>query len=240
MNSPKVSIIVPVYNAEKFVTTAVKSLQSQSHDNLEIILVNDCSTDRSSAVCHKLASGDNRIIVIDKKANEGVDYARFTGISAATGEYIMFLDADDWYTSDAVEHLLNISRTHDVDIVYSNCIRVYSKKFNIKRYREFGTSFAEHVISGSEKDKHFISFCGVNHIPVTMWGNLFHHKLFTGDIKKSGLKFGEDLLLGMQLYYNADSVYVTNCATYNYRWGGDSPIPARPNGRLQSAFQTQT
>ena len=90
-----ISIIVPVYNAEKTLDRCVKSLVSQTYPNIEIILVNDGSKDNSLALCRQYAGEDPRIVVIDKP-NGGVSSARNTGLDAATGEFVMFCDSDDW------------------------------------------------------------------------------------------------------------------------------------------------
>ena len=133
----KVSIIVPIYNAAVFLPQTIQSIRQQSYQDLEIILVNDCSTDNSLTIINDAANKDNRIIVVNKKVNEGEDYARFSGLEKATGDYIAFLDADDWLTKDAVKTLLEISNTHNVDIVYANNIRVFSQKLKINRINTF-------------------------------------------------------------------------------------------------------
>lgn len=216
----KVSIIVPIYNAAVFLPQTIQSIRQQSYQDLEIILVNDCSTDNSLTIINDAANKDNRIIVVNKKVNEGEDYARFSGLEKATGDYIAFLDADDWLTKDAVKNLLEISNTHNVDIVYANNIRVFSQKLKINRINTFDSRYTERTISGNEKDNLFISFFGVNIVPVTMWGNLYRRNLFTADLKRSGLKFGADLALGMQLYHKAKSIFVTSTPVLYYRWGG--------------------
>lgn len=216
----KVSVIVPIYNAEVFLPSTIKSIQKQTYSNLEIILVNDCSPDNSLLICQQFAAEDPRIKIVNKPVNEGEDLARFSGIEVATGDYLTFLDADDQFTEKAVETLMKYADEYNVDIVYANMIRVYSEKFNIKRFSEYDSRYTERLIYGEEKDKLFISFFGVNIIPVNMCANLFKKKLFETPLKRSGLKFGADMALGMQMYYNADSVILTSQPVYLYRWGG--------------------
>lgn len=216
----KVSVIVPIYNAAVFLPYTIGSIQRQSYRNLEIILVNDCSTDRSLEVCKRFAAEDSRIVVVDKAQNEGEDYARFSGIEVATGDYLTFLDADDWFADDAVETWLDLIQKNDVDIVYANKKRVFSQKLGISRYSPFDPKITDRVISGKEKDSLYISYLGVNILPVNMCGNLYKKNLFLPTLKKSGLRFGADLALSMQLYSIASSLIITSKPIYNYRWGG--------------------
>lgn len=100
-----VSVIVPAYNVEKFLKKCVSSIINQTYKNLEIILVDDGSPDRSGALCDRFAAKDSRIVVLHKK-NGGVSTARNAGIEAATGEYICFVDSDDWLPVNAIEILV--------------------------------------------------------------------------------------------------------------------------------------
>ena len=120
---PLVSVIVPVYNAEKSLSRCVQSIQIQSYQNLEIILVDDGSTDHSVDICDAFAAHDLRIHVVHQK-NCGVSYARNTGISMATGDYICFVDSDDWVD---VSHISNfLCHAEGIDCV----IMGYCKETN--------------------------------------------------------------------------------------------------------------
>lgn len=112
----KVSIIIPVYNLYNYISKCINSIISQTYKDLEIIIVNDGSTDNSISEINKFASTDNRIIVIDKK-NEGVSIARNTGIERATGKYIMFVDGDDWIDTDMVQQLVDKAEKNQADYV---------------------------------------------------------------------------------------------------------------------------
>lgn len=108
----KVSIIVPIYNVEKYLKRCIDSIIEQSYTNIEIILVNDGSTDHCLDICQLYSQYDSRIIILNKE-NGGLSSARNMGLDYATGEYIMFVDSDDWIRVDAVELLLNdIINTH--------------------------------------------------------------------------------------------------------------------------------
>lgn len=116
MSSPKVSVIVPVYNVEKYLKRCVDSLVGQSLQDIEIVLVDDCSPDSSPSLCDELAKSDKRIRVVHKPVNEGLGMARNTGIDNASGDYIMFLDSDDTYHPDACKRLYNACVENDAQI----------------------------------------------------------------------------------------------------------------------------
>ena len=102
----KVSVIVPIFNCDKYLNASMGDVLRQTHKNIELILVNDGSTDNSAEICKQLAAGDSRVKVINKEKSEGAGPARNSGISVSEGEYMMFLDSDDRIESDMVEKLL--------------------------------------------------------------------------------------------------------------------------------------
>ena len=106
-----ISVVVPVYNVENYLEKCVSSITNQTYKNLEIILVNDGSKDNSGAICDDLAKNDSRIKVIHKE-NGGLSDARNTGINVATGEYIGFVDSDDWIERDMYEQLYKRERSY--------------------------------------------------------------------------------------------------------------------------------
>lgn len=115
--NPLVSIIVPIYNTEKYLDECIKSVLSQTYEEWELLLVDDGSTDKSSFICDKYSSFDNRIKVIHKK-NTGVSDSRNIALSLVRGEYIAFLDADDyWYEIISLEKLIRIAEQYNLDIV---------------------------------------------------------------------------------------------------------------------------
>ena len=118
-----ISVIVPIYNSEKYLERCVKSIQSQTYFNLEIILVNDGSTDNSLSLCKKFECEDRRVKVINKK-NAGQGLARNDGLKIATGEYITFVDSDDWIGEDHIYNLYNCIVRSNSDAVLGNHIWV--------------------------------------------------------------------------------------------------------------------
>ena len=110
-----VSVIVPIYMVEPYLKRAVDSIRNQSHQNLEIILVDDGSKDQCGRICDDYAKADNRIVVIHKE-NGGLSDARNAGLDVAHGDYIMFVDSDDYIAPDCVETLLNCLNRHNADV----------------------------------------------------------------------------------------------------------------------------
>ncbi len=113
----KVSIIIPVYNTEQYIEKCILSALNQTYRNAEIICVNDCSTDNSLDIIEKYARADKRIKIINLKQNKGVSYARNTGINSATGDYIIFIDSDDWIDTDMLSVGLNKIESDGSDIL---------------------------------------------------------------------------------------------------------------------------
>ncbi|MDR2602932.1 MAG: glycosyltransferase [Spirochaetaceae bacterium] len=130
MEKPKASILVPVYNVEKYLERCIESILSQTFIEFECILVDDCSPDNSPALCDAYAQKDMRIKVIHKKQNEGLPQARKTAFENSTGDYIQFVDSDDWIESDMTEKLYKKAVESGADIVacdfYRNSGRSYS------------------------------------------------------------------------------------------------------------------
>lgn len=124
MNSSKISIIIPVYNVERYLEQCIESVINQTYNNLEIILINDGSTDSSGLICDDYALKDRRISVIHKE-NKGLSDTRNVGILNATGEYLMFLDSDDWLDLSTCELALNTAKENNAELVFWSYIREY-------------------------------------------------------------------------------------------------------------------
>lgn len=121
---PAISVIIPVYNTEPYLERCLKSILSQSFTDIELLLVDDGSTDRSGAICDEYAVGDNRIKVLHQE-NGGVSSARNLGLDQATGEYVIFADADDhWVTDKALERLYGIAKTNGLDMLRGEYLAV--------------------------------------------------------------------------------------------------------------------
>ena len=209
----KISVIVPVYRTEKYLDRCISSIVNQTYSNLEIILVDDGSPDNCPKMCDKWAEVDTRIKVIHKK-NEGVAAARQTGIEMSTGDYITFVDSDDWLKSDMLECLYSLIKGGDYQI--SSC------GYNLS-YGE--TDFA----SDSEKAviKSLSFDLAMKNLSTdslwSIWGKLFEKSLFN-ELPEidNNYSVSEDLLLNYFLFKNAKKIVVTNEKKYIYFRHSDS------------------
>lgn len=130
MNDIKISIIVPIYNVEKYIDRCLNSLVNQTLKEIEIIIVNDKTPDNSMEICEKYAEKDHRIKIYNKDENEGLGYTRNYGISKANGEFIAFVDSDDYVDKDFYEKLYNTAIQTNTDICFGECKQYKSKKEN--------------------------------------------------------------------------------------------------------------
>lgn len=133
---PRISIIVPCYNVEKYLSTCIDSILCQEHTDYELILVDDGSTDATGSICDKYASNHNIITVLHEKKS-GASSARNLGIDIAKGEWISFIDSDDWVDSNYLDVFYNTS--HSVDMIYFPLTQVYENGDTITRFPQKGT-----------------------------------------------------------------------------------------------------
>ena len=137
MRKPLVSIIVPVYNREKTIERCLRSIQNQSYSNIEIIVVNDGSTDHTQKIIDKYADADARFFVIEKP-NSGVSDSRNMGMQAASGEYFQFVDGDDWIVKQATEEFVKTALTFGCEMVISDYYRVHGRRISTKGHINAG------------------------------------------------------------------------------------------------------
>ena len=127
--SAKVSVIIPVYNVQDFLAKCIESVINQTINDIQIILVDDGATDNSGQICDEYAKKDKRITVIHKQ-NQGLGFARNTGLDVANGDYIFFLDSDDWILPYSIKELYEIAKQNNADIVCYNFFKVYDRNQN--------------------------------------------------------------------------------------------------------------
>lgn len=212
MEEELISIIVPVYNSEKYIEKCIKSLVNQSLNNIEIILIDDGSSDSSLNICKREAKYDNRIRVITQK-NLGVSEARNKGIGIARGKYIMFCDSDDFVESNWCEEHYNIIKNNENSLIISgySIINLRNNKINIKKI--------------------FLEEKSISKLDKSGFWNLYRNNLTNSpcnkiyDIKKikennimfdPSLSLGEDLLFNLDYIRNVENIIVINKQLYNY------------------------
>lgn len=219
-----ISVVIPVYNAAKYLQRCVASVLCQTYTDIECILVNDGSKDKSLQLCQSFAKKDSRIIVVNKE-NEGVDKTRFEGLKHASGEFVMFLDSDDWLEQDAVENLMRPMSQFEADVVVGQIRNVYHVVFlYLRDWRQKSLKNANKLISYEEMmEDYYLSFFGINILPVSMCATLYRRSVINqAQLQPSGLGFGEDLAFNMKLMPYVQKYYMIDRVVYNYRrerWG---------------------
>lgn len=210
-----VSIVVPVYNVEKYLKRCIDSLKNQTYNNIEILLVNDGSTDASLSICEKEAIGDNRIKVISQK-NGGLSDARNTGINNATGEYICFVDSDDFVNEHYIQLLFeNLLETNsDISVCNYMYIDENDKTWirEEKNKQEYSNIEAIKDVLSTNQDTE-----------VMAWNKLYKKELFTkNNIYFPKGKIHEDNFTTYKLFYYAKKVSLINDKLYYYYQRTDS------------------
>lgn len=213
-----ISVIVPVYNARKFLNKCLKSIESQTYRDLEIILVNDCSKDDSLDIIGVHQKKDSRIIVVNKTVNEGVEKARFTGLKKATGQYVFFVDSDDWLPLDTLEKMLAIMNEQGCDVV-KGAWKKYVGCFPWHDFKSCVPDYVGNVISHDTFMEHYyVGLLGLNNFPVNMCVTLYKRDIIDkANVSPCGASFGEDLVFNLKVLPYANSIYCTNDICYNYR-----------------------
>lgn len=212
----KVSIIVPIYNTSQYLKNCLETLVNQTYHNIQIILVNDGSTDHSLEICKEFADKDDRIIIVDKK-NEGLERARRSGYVYADGEWILHVDSDDYLPVRTIElYMKHVDE--QVDIIIGSWYRVIDKKGFIKKKYSLKPMSIENP---RFMEEFYSSFFGNYQLPVNVWGKLYRKEILDkAAIKEVKLCFGEDVCYNLQVFPYARKVLTISDVVYNYRWGG--------------------
>lgn len=215
-----ISVIVPIYNSEKYLEQCLTSLIKQTYSDLEIILVNDGSTDASLAICEKYKKGDDRIILINKE-NQGLVRARKDGVKKATGEYITFIDADDWIDIDTYENLADFKS----DIVAYGLVEEYGYKTK-KKTNKFPDGFYV-----KDKILHYIipqMLCADNFFEFGLLPNLvcklIKRTLFLETMEEvsDDVSVGEDVDFFYRIVFKAEALTIRSYCPYHYRQHSES------------------
>lgn len=223
MKENVVSIIIPVYGVEKYLNQCVESVVNQTYKNIEIILVDDGSLDRCPEMCEEWKKRDSRILVIHK-SNAGLGMARNTGLDNASGEYVYFLDSDDYITNDAIEQLFSVAKKENADIVGSGLYRVTDdgilsvgyvpKEYHVYRESEILDLFLPSILEPSNKRNGYVGFTAC------ISGPMFSMKM----IKQSGWRcasertvLSEDIYSFLDMCSNVKCVVAVPYITAYYR-----------------------
>ena len=215
---PLISLIVPIYNVENYLWSCLDSIAKQTYSNIEVLLVNDGSPDGSGVICQEFVASDSRFRYIEK-ANGGLSDARNVGIARAQGEFLSFVDSDDWIEPTYVEDLYRAALFNDAEVVVSNY-----KKFDVKDncywIHVFDDYYETHY-SGEELIQQLPALERKDFSFTTSWGILFAHRLFEAISFPKG-KTIEDTRTNYRLFAESRRLTYIHKALYNYRVGVDS------------------
>ena len=218
-----ISIVIPIYNAEKYLEECLNSIKNQTYKNFEVIMVNDGSKDDSETICMNFLRSDSRFRYL-KKENGGVSSARNVGLDNVEGDYITFIDADDWVDENYLDLLITTVEKNHSDIVVSS-------------YKQFNNIDVFYLRAYTIQEKYLLNFEKMNRddfltiFPKLMSTNVCFNnavaKLFRKELVNdlrfdTSIKYGEDLDFYFRLYLTVDSISYVDEPTYVYRIHGDS------------------
>lgn len=204
-----ISVIIPAYNVEPYIERCLKSVVNQTYKNLEIIIINDGSTDNTPFLCDKWEKQDKRIRVIHKE-NGGLSSARNIGIENAQGDYLAFVDSDDWIEIDMYEYLIQLIKLYSVDVAFCDFARKRNKrKIQLKNRKEKIV-----VREGEDIDRYFYRINGEKS-SYAVWCGLYKSTSIK-DIRFIENEINEDVLFRYEIYKKVRKIAFSNLYKYNY------------------------
>lgn len=219
-----ISVIVPVYNAEKYLEHCVQSILDQTYRDLEVILVNDGSKDGSLELCRRLALADERVIVLDGP-NGGVASARNRGLDQARGEYVAFVDSDDWLAPDMYERLLAVLEEKDADIAECGA-------WFVPENGDAAEKVAPQPMLLEGTEACLAQYADVRTSFQCPWNKLFRRSVI-GDVRYPPYALGEDALFNGRVLLNTrKKILIEDCLYYYLLRGNGLSVSTRPGTEL--------
>ncbi|HFR4188069.1 CDP-glycerol glycerophosphotransferase family protein [Bacillus cereus] len=210
MKTKKISIIVPMYNVEDYIEQTIHSLLNQTHQNIEIILVDDASTDRTTEISSLYAAKYKNIVLSKQLENKGVSAARNIGLKLAKGDYISFVDSDDILTPDALEIMYQISVKNDGDLIIGHYETFTTTNLISQNYNNNFSNPPQEYQLFVDKNPELFSH-------VYSWGKLYKRELVKNFFFPEHLPYAEDQPFSIYTYLNAKKIYIVPYTTYYYR-----------------------
>ena len=201
-----ISVIVPVFNVEPYIEQCIKSIVDQTYKKIEIILVDDGSSDQGGAICDCWAASDDRIRVIHQD-NQGLSAARNAGLAISKGEYISFIDSDDWIEMDMLEVLHERITDSESDIVICGVMVEYESGSSSKEFNK------DEIFTSKEA---LISLLSGSEVKDQVWDKLYRRSAI-GTVQFPIGKFHEDLYWSYQVIVNVDRISLVSKSFYHYR-----------------------
>ncbi|HGY9648192.1 TPA: glycosyltransferase family 2 protein, partial [Streptococcus pneumoniae] len=212
----KVSVIIPVYNVEKYLRRCLDSVVNQTYKDIEVILVNDGSPDNSKEICEEYVAKYSNIQLINQK-NAGLGAARNTGLQYITGNAVTFVDSDDWLELDAIEYYVASMKKSDADIVVTQMIR---KKEYFSNEGTNGTTIKEEVLNQEQFAKKYFKIDG-NNIEYYACAKLYKREI-AREVKYPVGLFAEDVPAAFGYIIRSQKIFYSTKVTYNYFFNDNS------------------
>lgn len=214
LRNPLISVIVPIYNQEKYLEKCVESILKQTYSNIEVILVDDGSSDQSVDMCDQYKKIDNRVIVIHKN-NGGLSDARNKGLDIAKGDYISFIDSDDFVRKDMFDVLLKRMTDENADIVFCDCLMV-DDKMNVLKSENTRKCLEQQTFTTDTLFQDNLIPIEQHWLTVVAWNKLYHKSIFE-NLRYPFGKYHEDEFLFHHIYSKVHVITCTNERLYFYR-----------------------
>jgi glycosyltransferase involved in cell wall biosynthesis len=230
-----VSIIIPIYGVELYLKQCIESVLSQTYQNLQIILVNDGSKDKCGEICDYYATKDTRIHIIHKQ-NEGLVNARKSGLAVAEGDYVTFVDGDDWVRENFIYNLVQPAIKYNTDFIIAGYIReFYGKEDKIIPKLPIGYYSKEDLVENILPNALYNGIFFQHGISTYVWNKLFKLtklKHYLAIVDKN-IVMGEDAALTYPYLFNCDNLYITDATDYLYRQRPNSIVKSVPNLKFE-------
>lgn len=208
----KVSVIMPIYNAEKYLKRAIESVLNQTYTNFELILINDASTDNSKEICMEYSEKDSRIVLLENNSeNHGPGPTRNIGLDYATGEYVYFMDADDWADNNLLECAVDRIQETNADIIQFGAVYERCNQKKSEQYYWPGKD----ILTKDEIKKDFFYYWRENRN--SLWMHLFRKEVIE-TIRFENIIIGEDISYIMDALCNAERIAYIAKTLYHYRY----------------------
>lgn len=217
----KISIIVPVYNVEKYLKVCLDSIKNQTYNNFEVIMINDGSTDKSKKICEEYTK-DVRFILINQN-NQGLSGARNTGLKNITGEYVLFIDSDDWIEKNCLEVCIQNIKNYNCDVIFFPYIKEKGTSKEKVKLFESEQLFPEEKVQKiilrrlfgliDNELKNPLKLENLN----TAWGKLYKLEIITEKFIDTRLIGTEDCIFNIYNLFNCKKIYYTEKTFYHYR-----------------------
>ena len=230
-----VTIIIPMYNVEKYIEKCILSIIEQTYKNIEILILDDASTDQSLNIVKKYEKEDKRIKVKSFNINKGADYVRKQGILLAKGQYIMFVDADDWIDKQTIKKCVESIEKYNCDIVRFGIVRelvtqnrkIYFRKFCEKETYIKKEDFTKHIYPTVITTYNYNSMCG----------QLIKKEVLQENLEENHLIMAEDLYLNLRLLDKIENIVLLPDYLYHYRYNEKSVTTINTKEKIEKKLE---